>query len=468
MHNSKLIELLSTFSSSELRAFKDFVGSPFFNKNEELVLFYNYLKKYAPSFPIKKIRRTYVYAALFNGQKYDEKHLNYLMSFLLKLAEQFIGFSKYKEQGVLSEYHILSACLDRQLDKHYQNNFQKARKQLDRNPLRDTEYYYQNFLLSQVSDRYFGMQKVRRYDANIQEAADNLDLFYLSQKLKYACEMLDREKTLSVSYRQYMLEEIALYLERFDINSSPAIAIYYHIYLTLTEADGDHHFERLKSLLHQYTNMFPPFELKEMYLMALNFCIRKVREKDDRYVQEAFTLFKNGIANKSLYENNLLSPWTFKNIIKLGLRLKQFDWTEDFIKTYKDDLDEETRENALNYNLADLYYYKKDFAKAQNLLQQVEFSDVFYALSSKVMLLKIYFEKKEEEALFSLLTSFKVYLRRNKLISNNVKKTYMNFIALLSQIVKASEQQKDQIREKIINTELLTDRNWLLDLVSDK
>ena len=44
MHNSKLIELLKSFSASELREFKDFVASPFFNKNEELSLFYAYLK----------------------------------------------------------------------------------------------------------------------------------------------------------------------------------------------------------------------------------------------------------------------------------------------------------------------------------------------------------------------------------------------------------------------------------------
>lgn len=463
MHNSKLIELLSTFSTSELRAFKDFVASPFFNKNEELIFFYDYLKKIAPGFPIKKTRREYIYQALFKGQKYDEKHLNYLMSFLLKLAEQFIGYTKYKEQGVLPEYHILSSCLDRHLDKHYHNIYQKSRKKLDNNPLRDTEYYYQSFLLSQVADRQFGLQKVRRYDPNIQEASDNLDLFYLTQKLKYACEMLDREKTLSVDYQQIMLKEIAQYLENFDQESQPAIAIYYQIYLTLTEENGDQHFEKLKTLLYEHTEKFSPFELKEMYLMALNFCIRKVRKKDDRYVEEAFILFKNGIENKLLYENDLLSPWTFKNTIKLGLRLKRFDWIEEFIKTHKDDLDEENRENALNYNLADLYYYKNDLDKAQDLLQRVEFSDVFYALSSKMMLLKIYYEKQEIEALYNLLASFKIYLRRNKLISNNVRKTYLNFISLLSQIAKGDQRMIPALREKITNTELLTARKWLLE-----
>ena len=81
MENSKLIALLKTFNTQELRAFKDFVASPYFNKNQELVLFYDYLKKIAPKFPLKKISRESIYNNLFPKKEYDDKHMNYLMSF---------------------------------------------------------------------------------------------------------------------------------------------------------------------------------------------------------------------------------------------------------------------------------------------------------------------------------------------------------------------------------------------------
>ena len=96
MEKSKLIQVLKTFSTSELREFKDFVASPFFNKNQELILFYGYIKKNAPSFSLKKIKKEVVYQTVFPNQNYDEKHLKYLMSFLLKLAEEFIGLKKYQ------------------------------------------------------------------------------------------------------------------------------------------------------------------------------------------------------------------------------------------------------------------------------------------------------------------------------------------------------------------------------------
>ena len=57
-HSNKLIELLKTFSASELLAFRDFTASPYFNKREELVRLYAHLKKAAAAgFPDKKTER---------------------------------------------------------------------------------------------------------------------------------------------------------------------------------------------------------------------------------------------------------------------------------------------------------------------------------------------------------------------------------------------------------------------------
>lgn len=464
MHNSKLIALLKTFDSKELREFKDFVSSPFYNKSEELVQFYSYLKKIAPGFPIKKTEREIAYTSVFPKLPYDEKHLNYLMSFLLKLTEKYIGIKKYESKGILPDYHILASCVDRDLPKHYQNLYQRSLAKLEKGALRDASFHYQKYLLADSADQFFQKQKLRRMDKNLQYATDNLDLFYLSNKLKNACEMLDRQKVLSAEYQHNMIKEVAQYLAEKDHDQYPPIAIYYQIFLTLTRENGESHFEKLKQLLHVHFDKINADEMKHMYLAALNFCIRKVRKKEEQYVEEAFDLFRKGIENKILYENNHLSPWTFKNVVKLGLRLKRFEWTEQFIINYEKHLAEEFRQNALNYNLADLFYYKKELGKALEYLQKVEYSDVFYALHSKVMLLKIYYEMNEEEALFNLLASFRIYLKRNKLISNEIRIPYQNFISSLNQIAKADKKQLPNIKEKIVTTELLTDRNWLLQI----
>ncbi|MEM8907213.1 MAG: hypothetical protein AAGD05_05140, partial [Bacteroidota bacterium] len=211
-------------------------------------------------------------------------------------------------------------------------------------------------------------------------------------------------------------------------------------------------------------SLFQKEEMGEMHLYAINFCIRKMREKKEHYVEEALNIYLKTINSGLLLENDYLSPWTYKNVVKLGLRLQRFDWTEQFILKYNSHIKATFRSNALHLNLADLYYYKKEYDLALHNLNKVEFSDIFYTLQAKVMLLKIYYETQEEEALHSLVASFRIFLKRNKLISNNVRKTYQNFISLLYRLLKENRTDLTEVKTLINNTELLTDRQWLLDV----
>lgn len=467
MDNSKLINLLKKFSTKELREFHDYVSSPYFNKNQELVLFYSHLKSLAPTFLLKKIKREVLYTAIFKGQMYNEKHLHYLMSFLLKLAEQFIGLQKYEQQSNLANYHILSACIDRDLQKNYSNIYNKSVNQLEKNPLRDTDYYYQKYLIASVANAHFKKQKIRKFDIELQKTADHFDSFYLSNKLRLTCEMLDRQKFLSANYTQNMTHEIDQFLLTNSYDHIPPIAIYHCIFNMLTKADSAIYFIQLKELLQKHFKSFEPEEMVEMYLYAINFCIRQVRAKEDKYQEEALELYLKCIEERLLYTNGYLSHWTYKNVITLGLRLQRFKWTEHFILKYNEDLEPSYQESSLHLNLAELNYHKKQLPKAQEHLIKVEFYDIFYTLHAKVLLIKIYFELHEEEALYSLLASFKIFLKRNKLISNTIRVTYLNFINLLQLLMKEKTKDHSTLQEKIMNTELLTDRQWLLDIYQE-
>jgi hypothetical protein len=105
-----------------------------------------------------------------------------------------------------------------------------------------------------------------------------------------------------------------------------------------------------------------------------------------------------------LLERGQISPWTFKNMVKLGLGLQQYDWVENFVRNYSEKLEANKRTDAYHFNLADLFYHRKNYDEALIHLNQVEFSDIHYQLGAKVMLLKIYFETDATEAFLSLVS----------------------------------------------------------------
>ena len=84
------------------------------------------------------------------------------------------------------------------------------------------------------------------------------------------------------------------------------------------------------------------------------------------------------------------------------------------------------------------------------------------------MLLKIYYETSEGEALFALIASFSIYLRRNKKIAKDIRESYLNFTNTLGRIVRAHKEKYPSIIEKINDTKHLYNRNWLLEICQPK
>ena len=461
MHKSKLIALLKTFSTKELREFKDFVASPFFNKNKELCRFLDFLRTQAPQFPISKIDRNFVFQQLYPGEPFDEKHTSYLMSFLHKLAEQYVGYVHFKHDQFPESYHCLAAYLERNLNKHYHYIFNKIESQLEEYPHRNATFLFYQYLLADISNQHFLKQKIRKHDKRLQVASDNFDRFYFAIKLKYTCEMIDRKKSISADYTLNFPEEINQFIEKNDAGDIPSISIYSTILRALIDEEEPKHFEKLKKLLKKFINFFPQDEMKEMHLYAINYCIRRVNRGEGNFLTELFKLFEQALKSRILLEDNFLSPWAYKNRVGVGLRLNKFAETKAFIENYNEQLAPEFRENAFHYNLAELYYYQQKHGEALEHLNSVEFSDIYYNLDTKKMMLKIYYEIGELEALTSLVAAMKIFLKRNKLISQENRIAYQNFISVLGLLLKNNQNLIPEIEEMISSSRIIADRNWL-------
>lgn len=468
MLNSKLIQILQTFDGKQRRAFDDFVTSPYFNKQSELVSFYRYLKKLAAKgFPAHRLTRQELFRKILPGQAYDEKQLNYLSSQLLKLVERFTSISKFEEAGILPDFFQLQYCIDHRLEKHYQYGMKAARKKLEQNKRGNEQYLYQQYLLADLREKHFSSLKERRYDAGLQEAADYFDQYYLFKKLYHLCAMLDRQHVVTPSYETHFIEDVQHIVQVLPFDS-PAIQTLEQLLLSLRNPSEADHFRQLRDLLRQHGEYFSEPMLRYLYFSVINFCIRKVRYGEKSYANELMSIYQEGIQNGVLFEDGYLSPWTFKNLVKLGIGLKEYTWTESFIAEYAPKLPPHMQQDALHFNLADLYYALQDYPKAQIHLRQVEFSDVQYSFGAKLTLIKIYFETDQEEALHSLLSSFKIFLQRKRLITKDVKTPYLNFIRFVHKIYKAKVDEIDMLDNEIRKTEMLTARSWLLQQLANK
>ncbi len=468
MIQSKLILLLKTFKKTEWRRFKEFLASPYFNKRTDLIAFFIYITTTLPDLSDKKLTKTVVFKKLYPNQIYDDKQMRYLMNYTLKAAEQFLGQQKLESLSLKDNY-ILEELVDRKLEKHAKGYFEKIAKNQDNTQEKSISHYYAQYKLADTANKHFNNQVLRKDDPNLQLSSDNLDLFYLINKFKYSCEMLNRQRVFSTNYNLHFTNHIFDFLKKDKSINEPLIIIYSQIYDIQLKENAVKEFEKLKEFIQSYNKVISAIEKQHIYFYAINYCSQQIRNNVNRnyYATECLNLYLDGIEQEFLFVNQFLSPWTFKNVIRLGLNLKRYDWTEQFIQNYYKKLAPTFQEDAMHYNLADLYYRKKNYKIAQSHLQLVEYSDVFYNLDAKEMLLKIYYENDEIESLFSLIAAFSIYLRRNKKISTNVRDTYLNFATLLHQIVRTTKNKIPLVIHKINQTKLVANRNWLLQICQE-
>ena len=475
MFNSKLLLLLRSFSYKELKKLEKFVSSPYFNENEEVITLFHYIREQFDFSLVdpaegkaELLTKEAAFNALFPGESYRDLRVRHLMSALNKLAKRFLAIRNFEDSPVLPHLHLLRELRTQTPGKVYELSMKEALQSLAQQPVHNDEFYYHRFLLESERNLYLQQQNVRSLDSNIQLAVDSLDLSYLITKPKSACAILNNQKVLDLENRILLLDEIRRHIDQTDYSAVPAILIYGLILRTLTEPEEESHFKGLIQALDENADQFSKAEAREMYTFAQNYCIRKINQGLVDYLESLFAIYENLLDREIILEAGLLSPWDYKNILVVALRLSRFEWAEHFVRKYKNYIPEDFRENAYTYNLAKLHFYKKEYSEVLKLLQQVEYEDVFYNLDSKVMLLKTYYDLEEIEALYSLMDSFRLFLRRNKLITESHKRNYLNLIRFVKQLsrIRPGETKKlKQIKDKIEATEQIADVNWLMEQV---
>lgn len=78
------------------------------------------------------------------------------------------------------------------------------------------------------------------------------------------------------------------------------------------------------------------------------------------------------------------------------------------------------------------------------------------------MLVKIYYETGAEEAFLSLLQSFDLYLRRNKVAGADIRQAYLHFLRFAKRLHRCKPDRMARLQQEISQTPTLSDRSWLL------
>ena len=464
MKKNKLLSLLSTFTLQDWLQFSRYLRSPFFNQTEALIRLADEIELLfrQGQLPEPEIKKAALYLKVFPSTEYDEANFNRLCSRLLQLAADFLAYQTWQADGIMASYYTLQAFLERKLDKHFRFTLQKTQTHLQQEPFRNIHFYQQQYLLSEITEWQLSGNKGQGFGPQVQEAADHFDQYMVVQKLQHLCTLASLNKLQPDTYDLQYREEVIRMSE--GLQHLPIVAIYRNLYLMIMEKEAAPYFQHLKTLTQTHEAILAQKELKFLYLSLINFCIGRIRHGEKSYAHPLLEIYETSLDKGFLMDKDQISPWTFKNVVKLGLGLQRFDWVERFIHQYGPLLADRERSEAMYFNLADLYYHRQDYDQAQLYLREVEFSDIRYYLHGRILLAKIFYTTQSWESLDSLLASFRIYLMRSKKMTREEKRPYLNFIRILEKLLNSLPEKRAKIRKSILETPMLTDRSWLIEI----
>lgn len=459
MENSLLIKLFASFTRRDYRKIRIFLCSPYFNQRKDVVLLFDVLAQSNTTTidPQKAFNQIYP-KEIFNIKKW-----RHLMSFLLQLLKKYLAIEHLQADGLQMQIALCQEAKERNMTFLMEKELKVLAKSLSVSDKRHARFHYQNYLM--YAEQYdVSSRKSRTGKLPLQQWADELSVFYMSEILRIGCNMLIQKRMNNRAYSLPLIEKVISIVEKNIDAQPPALLIYYHSYCSLEDTTKEEHYFALKQLIKEQLNRFPIEEMKGIIKLAINFCIKNLNSGRRSYIREAFDLYQYGLDNDIFLEKGFLSGFDYKNIMRLAIGLQEYEWAYQFLNEYKNYLPPNQRENTFQYNQAFLLFQQQRYQEAMPLLQQIDIKDVFNNMDARRMLLRIYFELEEFDALDSLLDSFKVFIHRQKDIGYH-KQNYNNLIRIMKRMLRSNlddQAIKTKIRHSVQQTEQVAEKEWLL------
>lgn len=463
MEKSPLLRTFLTLDKQERRQMRKLVRSPFFNQREDVVRLFDHLDKHADAGgpPLSKAK---TFAKVFPGQPYDDALLRYAMSFLMQNIREYLIWSEVGQSEFERQMHLARNLHRRGLDDQFQRALDHA--EVEASQLLNADRHLQLYHLQ--SERYHAaIRQQRRGEMGLQRLANEFANYFAANLLRQACGIATHQSMTNQEYNIPLLAEVLAKVEGGEFADVPAVQLYFHAYRAQQTLENEPHFRSLTTLLETHWMAFPTAEARDLFLLAINFCIKKINSGEAGFRRDVFDLYRSGLEKEVLLTSGVISPFTYNNVLNSALLVDEWGWAAGFLEAFKPRLPEAERENTYDFNLANLYFRKKDYERAMDLLRHVEFRDKLHNLDARRMLLRMYFETGETDALESLLDSFETYIRRQKDLGYHGE-NYLNLIRLTRKLLQTPAGEKaarKKLTAEIVETKALAEREWLLEKI---
>jgi len=479
-----VVLLLKSFSEDDLKKFRRFLESPYFNTSKKVIDLFDLLCKFHPDFKSKLLNKETLYFRLHKDRKtYVDSTMRDLLSELLELMQRFLTYENFELNCPVKFEYLSTELNNRQqslliyrLLRNTRDNFQNEAKF-------DTYNYY---ALHRLNLAYFNAGFTFNNIISAEEYNKNLDfvkfstqhLFYffiseyISEYINMVVYALNFNVKMSATCWLDFININKLRDAFKNANDSHLAQTYLAAYLAFKHLGNFKYYQDYKELILKHKSTFTPDEFYHHYMHLMNFLTisSSIRNDSKEYDQELLNLYMEFIEN-DYYKSSVsvyLQPELFRNMVLHGLAMKRFNWVDRLILISAKKLPPDLQDDMRNLAIAYLNFEKNDYYGAWHFLTKIKSPHYLFKYDIRNLALRIYYELGQFVETLNLIQNYRKFLQRTELISDEQKNKFANHLKYLEQLVKFRLGEKSGEVGYYINQLNRSDKIYMKDWLLDK
>lgn len=483
MKDSRLIEILRTFSKEEMKEFGKFINSPYFGCRKFIINFFGILKKYYPEFKDEDIERRKLFREMYKDKKYNDGLMRRINSEIIKFALEYLTLRKFKEINAFSNNCLLMELRNRKLDKFFVTKSNQIIKELDKSKVKDLYILLDKYLTEIEIYNYKSM--MNKPDMFLQMETIHESIIYLFSYLLF--NNADKLKLIDYKFKNNICKEFDKRMisdKLFEITGNQSdnnLTIFrasFFAYNIIKDKLDEKSYLQLKKILTNEKDCFTNNQLRTFYSYIFYFYNYYTSRNNDKYFRDEYEVYQL-ILKEGLFLNYspFMSIFFCRNYVNVCKRVGEPDSIVRFIESYSQYFIPDNKENIMNYSKALVMLAKNEFGKALEYSSLINLDLPQFKNDIKILRIKCYYEMNYTDSLINEIDSLHHFYRNLKkdsiklqnigyLISvgSNFLKHFSSFLRLSD---KYSAAKKNILIKEIENETLLNEKKWLLKKVSE-
>lgn len=480
--DTKLISFLKTFSKEEFDDFENFLTQQYFKQRRDPLPLFKILKKFQSEFSKEDFNEEKVFAELYPGTSFSSQNskniFRSLSSYLLKSLEDYLYFSKLKDNKVLKNRILLKEILDRNLTKNYEQYSNRALEDLKT----DEEIYgfdiLEKFHLERLNSRYYAsVLDMKNYFNHSFKSLEHISSHFWLDLISSAKLMLLGADNMNIKPENDILNNL---LKSVDMDKVLKIyegtshyiylCFYYNIYKCIGNNRDLIYYEKAKNIFFDNRSKISRHDKNYFYADMISILLIGTEGRYVELKKELFTVIKYCLEDKAykLTDDDFMHPNFYRNCILCAEYIKEFDWAEEFIKEYTGELSPDFRDNMKNYSSSLINYSRGDYDSSLNYISRIKYDHAFFKTDIKTLTLRIYYELNLYEQAIYMADTFKHHIKISPHLNKEVRESSLNYVNYYLKVFKlkmdeSGARKKDAglLRSQINKEKYLIQKGWL-------